>query len=420
MLEEILPPGLLAVLYKKANAHPLEPGEEALLADWIGQSPHKEAFVQQLSNEDAVWEDLKARYGFAPEGEWARMQQRITADAGIETPPAARLRSLRPWRWAAAAVFLLMAGGAWFWWNRQPGMRDIPTPIVQQTPIAPGKDGAILTLADGRQLVLDSLGNGVVASESGASVYLNNGQLAYNRSTGQPGAGQPAADAYNILSTPRGRQFTVVLPDGSRVWLNAASSIRYATGMTGSRRVVELLQGEGYFEVAPHNNQDFVVQVGQQATVLQPASGSKKPGFNINAYQDEPGILVTAVEGGARVLSGLLTQEGTMPVNAKTQELQPGTQATLQAGSIRLQQPDMGKVLAWKNGFFNFENANLQSVMKQLERWYDIEVVYEKQPPPIFFVGKLSRKMTLEGVLKTLEESEVHFRMEGRKLIVRP
>lgn len=307
-----------------------------------------------------------------------------------------RVRFLRRWVPAAAAAILLLAAGAYLWTaNRKDAL-----PTVEATVITPGKAGAILTLADGSQVVLDSLDNGVIANQNGARVVLRNGQLAYD-----PAENGNGEIVFNTISTPKGRQFQVTLPDGTLVWLNAASSIRYPTVFSGEERKVEVT-GEAYFEVAKNAKMPFRLNVNNKAEIN--VLGTH---FNVNAYDNEKAIATTLLEGSVRVAANL-----DQPVI-----LQPGQQAQIaKAGINVIENADIDKVIAWKNGLFHFEGATLAEIMRQLERWYDIEVVYEKGIPDIEFEGEMTRDVSLNGLLVMLGKTEMHFRLEGRKLIVLP
>lgn len=324
------------------------------------------------------------------------LEQKITNEQ--ELPPVRRLSFLRRWA-AAAAILVLLAAGYFFLFTDRSSKQ---APIVSQSPvidIAPGKEGAILTLADGRTVVLDSLGNGVIATQNGSTVVLKNGQLAYDAD------GAATAIAYNTMSTPKGRQFQLVLPDGTKVWLNAASSLRYPTVFAGTEREVEVT-GEAYFEVAKNKQKPFRVKINEQTTVE--VLGTH---FNINSYQNEEHINTTLLEGSVKVING----------NERI-IITPGQQAQV-AGQAKIKVVngvDLEKVMAWKNGMFNFQDATLKEVMRQLERWYDIDVVYEKGVAEPEFMGKMGKDLSLSEVLRGLRMSEVHTRIEGRKLIVMP
>ena len=312
-------------------------------------------------------------------------------------------------KYAAAAILIIAVG--FFLWSSL--LKRIPATspdkrLAIKTDIAPGSQGAILTLADGRQVVLDSLGNGVVADQTGTQVLLQDGKLIYDHA-----ASTVEQVAYNAISTPKGRQFQLILPDQTKVWLNAASSLKYPTHFSGKERRVEI-KGEAYFEVAKNAAMPFYVDIDSTTTVR--VLGTH---FNINAYDNESSIKTTLLEGKVLVKSDV----GSKKYDAQNSViLKPGQQAVLAGHSLLTidQSPNIEKVMAWKNGVFNFEEATLQEVMHQLERWYDIDVQYETGIPKLQFVGKMGRDLSLNNVLRGLELSKVHFRLEGRKLIVLP
>lgn len=318
-------------------------------------------------------------------------------------------------RWVAAAAFILLAAGAWLQYGNNKQQKPAGISQTPQREILPGKSGAVLTLADGRKVVLDSLGNGVVAIQNGTRVVLQNGRLAYDAAS--KGA---LAVTYNTMSTPKGRQFRLMLPDGTQVWLNAASSITYPTVFAGKERRVEI-KGEAYFEVKSlfakggHGKVPFIV------TINPPLGGRSGQGeevevlgthFDINAYPDEEVVKTTLLEGLVRVSGG---QDYAV--------LQPGQQAQVSSSKkIKVvKNADTEKIMAWKNGLFNFEGAGIEEVMRQLSRWYDIDVVYEKGVPDINFVGTLDNNVSLSGVLKAFKGFGIHYRIEeGRRLVVLP
>lgn len=319
--------------------------------------------------------------------------------------PVHRIHFLRKWGWAAAILLLLSAGGIYLWRSGSGGNEQQPG--IVKTDIAPGRDGAILTLADGRKIVLDSLGNGTIATQNGTEVVLKNGQLLYADNI----AGANGQQQWNTMQTPKGRQFNVTLPDGTRVWLNAASSITFPTAFDGNERRVQVT-GEAYFEVAKNKTKPFFVKIKDRAEVQVLGTS-----FNVNGYDDEPRISTTLLEGA-------VSMQGSGPSAPGTVVLKPGQQAQMArdgSTALTVKQADIDKVMAWRYGAFNFEGASLQEVMRQLARWYDIEVVYETGIPDIYFVGEMSRDLGLSGVLKALEATNVHFRLENnRRLIVQP
>jgi transmembrane sensor len=324
-----------------------------------------------------------------------RIEKEISAEKKIYRFSA---RTIVRWT-AVAAIFILVAtvGFEWITKKNNPTLNG-SNEISSSQKIEPGKEGAILTLSDNRTILLDSAGNGLIATENGSKIEMNNGQVIYN-------ASEATEVTYNTMTTPKGRQFRLVLPDGTRAWLNAASSLRYPTAFRGNERKVEVT-GEVYFEVAKNKAMPFRVGVNKDMQVV--VLGTH---FNVNSYSNEASINTTLLEGSVQIAN-------------KDQKviLKPGQQAQINPGKKINVVNDVNfkKVMAWKDGVFDFNNASLQEVMRQLERWYDIEVVYEKGVPDIEFVGRMGRDLSLSDVLKGLKLSEVHFRLEGRKLIVMP
>ncbi|WEK33832.1 MAG: FecR domain-containing protein [Candidatus Pseudobacter hemicellulosilyticus] len=326
---------------------------------------------------------------------------------GLPSRPVPHIPLVRRWRWVAAACLagLLTFGAAYYLVRTKTSLLPAPTAMT----IDPGREGAILTLADGRQLLLDSLGNGLVTTQQGTELLIRNGQLSYNST----GGSQPAV-GYNSMSTPKGRQFQLQLPDGTRVWLNAASTLRYPIAFTGKERVVEL-NGEAYFEVAKDTRLPFRVLVPNKARIE--VLGTH---FNLHAYADAPAVQATLLTGSVRVSSSPNNVTATSLLLTPGQQAQVTQQPAAGAGITLLKEVDLEKVMAWKNGLFNFNNAAFPEVMQQLERWYDITVVYEKDIPAIQLEGEMTKGMTLNELLAGLGELGLHYRLEGRKLIILP
>jgi ferric-dicitrate binding protein FerR (iron transport regulator) len=310
----------------------------------------------------------------------------------------------RSWlRYAAAAVLLLAIGGAVLW--RAGGKRtDDRSQITAKHAIQPGGNKATLTLADGRIIVLDSTANGVLAEQNGIKIInLANGQLSYNKSGIEK---SNIEKSYNTLTTPRGGQYQVVLPDGTRVWLNAASSITYPTVFSENARIVTVT-GEAYLEVEKDAARPFSVRTkGQQVAVLGTS-------FNINAYENETSTRTTLLEGSISIVP-----DSAVIYHLSSVTLKPGQQAGLTATGFNVQQADTEAVLAWKNGLFHFSSAGIEDIMRQVARWYDIEVVYEGKITTDRFSGKVARSANISEVLKVLQESGVRFKIENQKIIV--
>ncbi|MBV7530940.1 FecR family protein [Chitinophaga sp. sic0106] len=370
--------------------------EQQHLTEWTNDSDANRALFAEMTDERQLTAHLQQLYAY----DSARMIRKISeAVPAFAEPKVIRVHPLKKWGWAAAAAVLLIAGGSYFWSTHQ---KDVGRQLaVHQADIKPGSQGAVLTLADGSQLILDSMQSGVIASQKGASVILASGELIYD-----PTASKNSELDFNTMTTPKGRQFQVTLPDGTRAWLNAASSIRYPTTFAANERRVEVT-GEVYFEVVRNVNSPFFVAVGNKAAIEVLGTS-----FNVNAYTNEAVVRTTLADGSVRVIA-LAGSKNTSLV------LKPGQQAAVADQQVSLaDQADLEKVMAWKNGLFNFDGASLEEVMRQLERWYDIEVVYENGIPRTRFIGEMSRQIALTDLLEILKRTEVDFRVEGRKLIV--
>lgn len=329
-------------------------------------------------------------------------QERSRAYHLLMQQTAAPVKKMRfGYWWAAAAVLLLSIAG--YWWIDH-NLHAPPVETAKNKEIAPGKEGAILTLANGSQLLLDTFTNGMVALQGGATARVINGALVYE-STGS------SEVVWNTISVPRGRQYHLTLSDGTVVWLNAASTIRYPVQFTGSTREVRIT-GEVYMEAASDAGRPFRVNVNDKAAVDVLGTA-----FNINAYDNENIIATTLIEGKIKVFN--TTSQG-----IPSKLLLPGQQARIahtNASPVNvISDVDVEKVMAWKNGLFNFNGASLEQVMKQLERWYDIEVVYEQGIPEKKLIGKMTKDVTLNGLLIGLKELDIHYRLENRKLVILP
>lgn len=300
-----------------------------------------------------------------------------------------------------AAMVALAAIGLWVW---KPGASNKP-PIARKTvpekqeQIIPGGNKAVLTLAGGKQIILDSLQNGSIALQGNAHILkLTSGRLAYQAD--HTGSG-PAV--YNTITTPNGGQYQVWLPDGSKVWLNAASSLRFPTVFNGNEREVEMT-GEVYFEIAKNQEKPFTVKSGGFSIQVLGTN------FDVNAYADEAVFKTTLLQGAVSVRDGL-----------GSSLLEPGEQAiaTDAEKNIRvLREADTEEAIAWKNGRFQFSNADIPTIMRQIARWYDVDVHYEGNIPMEHFTGEVSRYSSLDKVLKIFALSQIHFRIEGKKIVV--
>lgn len=308
--------------------------------------------------------------------------------------PKPRIRFLRKWGWAAAVILLLgIAGVAVKITSKQP-----PLAKNEQQDVLPGTERATLTLADGSTIQLDSAANGTLARQGNTAVVkLANGQLTYQYS------GTTAdATATNTITTPRGGQYRLTLPDGTKVWINAATKVTYPVAFTGKDRRIKVT-GEVYMEVAPDVSKPFLVEVGDQLQVQVLGTS-----FNINSYTDEPAIKTTLVDGSIRVV---YAQEKRM--------LKPGEQAVAASSTINIRSGiDMSQVLAWKNGYFSFDNISLKEMARQIERWYDIKITFQGNVEDISLKGEMDRGVKLSGVVRFFNSYGLNARMDGNTLVL--
>lgn len=305
---------------------------------------------------------------------------------------------------AAAAVLLTMIGaGSYFFLFKKPVTEPAHAETAKAKPrdLPPGHDAAVLTLGDGRTIILDSA-SGTISKQGGATVINLNGQVSYANTTKD----KPAAVVYNTISTARGNQYQLILADGSKVWLNSASSLRFPTSFTGDTREVEL-DGEGYFEVAKNPSKPFHVKTNSQDIEVLGTH------FNVNAYNDEGTTKTTLLEGSVKVSQSAIG-------NRQSAILKPGEQSVLKANSPFTidYSPDIDQVMAWKNGWFEFDNTDIKAIMRQISRWYDVDIRYETKTDNQTYGGRISRNINLSNILKMLELYGVHCKLEGKTLTV--
>lgn len=309
-----------------------------------------------------------------------------------------RTRRLWPRIAAAASIVVAVSVSAYFFLSKPKADQHVA--VKARTEILPGGNKAYLTLGNGQRISLTDAKNGTIASQAGKAVQKTaDGTLVYDNSH----SNHNAADiTFNKIETPRGGQYQVVLPDGSKVWLNAASSLRYPAAFTGNNREVELT-GEAYFEVAKDKAHPFRVKTEKETVEVLGTH------FDINHYPDEPAVKTTLLEGSVRITTG--TSE---------RIIKPGDQAIITADKIKVQPADEEEVLAWKNGLFVFNDEPLESIMRKVSRWYDVDVQYaDNVDRTQAFGGGISRYSSVTKVLEKLETTRlVHFKIQGRTIYV--
>ncbi len=349
----------------------ITPDEETILFNWYNsqQDAPVEIPVAFAKNSHL----LKKRI-------WQKIEQQKT---GRKTSVLLSFLSVRN---VAAAILLTLIGATTFYLlqNNSPAESSVAiNNLPKSTEILPGGNKATLTLANGEIVTLDDANNGKISSQGNSNVVkLKSGLLAYQQSvTSVP---EPIA-AINILSTPKGGQYQVKLPDGTMVWLNASSSLKYPTFFSGKERVVELT-GEGYFEVAKNKDMPFKVKVKDMEVAVLGTH------FNVMAYTDESTVNTTLLEGSVKIHTPQVSKIIT-----------PGEQAQLSAnGKMSITNADLEETVAWKNGYFQFASANMQTVIRQVKRWYDADIIYSGNIEE-HFTGTISRSVDAEKVLKKLQ-----------------
>jgi transmembrane sensor len=296
---------------------------------------------------------------------------------------------------SAAAILLIIIGGSWYWQSMQKST-TIAGAEQHINDVAPGTSGAVLTLANGKKIILDSTGNGLLFNQSNAGIYKNNDGIAY-----EINANTNRDIQYNTLSTPVTQTYTITLSDGTKVWLNAGSSITYPVVFNKDERRINIT-GEVYMEVAKNKSRPFYVRYNQSEIKVLGTS------FNINAYAAEPVSKTTLLEGTIQ-----LTWKD------KKQLLKPGEQVEENEKEIHLfKNTNTESVIAWKNGYFLFEDVDVDQVMNQLKRWYDVQVEYVSNKPAGHFAGEISRNTNLLTVLEILNKSGIQAKLVNRKIIV--
>lgn len=396
------------------------PGEVSLIFDWIqsGSADHlmDKALAAALADQSMAASGAESEKQLVLSQLLAQIRADQPEEAALTEIPHTR-RLFRPWMMAAASLILLLALG--YWYFSQETRRITKPPAVASTIIAhPGTTGAILTLADGSQVDLDSTGAALPATQGNTRLSRKNNELVYsgdnattqaNATTGANAQAPARANAaeppvYNTLITPRGREYSVVLSDGTKVWLNAGSSIRYPVKFDTKHRDVAIT-GEAYLEVAKDKNRPFIVQ---SAATSVKVLGTK---FDVTNYEDDQKTSVTLLEGSVSVGNG-----------ATDLLLTPGHQAQIAhaGGAMTIRNEDGSRVTAWTRGLLDLDNTDFASLMRQISRWYDVDVVFKGMPAGVHIGGLLHRNVDLDVVLQYLKDNGIHYTAQGKTITILP
>lgn len=385
------------------------PEEFAELFGYL-RNPDYDALLQERMEEQQISESLETPQ---PQANWEAIYNKIKpATDRIHALPAAPERSSVRSLWigritAAAAILVLTATGGWWWMNQQqPAATPATQSVAQVQPtadIAPGTDKATLQLADGSRIELQQNKQGLLTQQGNTLVNQDGTGVLRYKATDQSTAvaNQPMI---NRLTVPAGGKFMLILPDSSKVWLNANSSLTYATAFTGPQREVTL-SGEAYFEIARDPQHPFIVKSERSEVKVLGTH------FNVSAYNDDQVHAVTLCEGAVQ-----------LTVGARTALLKPGDQASFrqQEEKIGIRTIDVEDAIDWKNGYFHFDNAGIEQVMNKIRRWYNIQVVYEGAKPAVKFTGMIARQEKLSRLLELLRTTGgADFQISNNQVIVK-
>jgi hypothetical protein len=307
----------------------------------------------------------------------------------------------------AASLLAILSIGLYFYSNRSVDIqKELSKSEIseEKVTIKPGGDKAVLTLSDGSKIILEDAKNGLLANQAGVSIQKTaDGELLYSFAKNDKRIPEtiPSEVIYNKIETPFGGKYQINLPDGSKVWLNSASTLRFPAFFSGNTREVEL-NGEAYFDVARNPDMPFKVNTKDQIVEVL---GTQ---FNINSYSDEESFKTTLIEGSVKII-----------YKDRVVLLSPGQQFQPSLKSAKVVEADTEEVIAWKNGYFLFKDEDIQSIMRKVSRWYNVEVTYSGDIPDVGFGGNISRSKDINEVLNVLQlTNAVHFKVEGRRITV--
>jgi ferric-dicitrate binding protein FerR (iron transport regulator) len=393
--------------------------EERELNAWLAEAEHNRLFFQQITDKTILKEKLKLYASADSESIWKKTLQKMDGGKLVDLYPEKKSFRIPFGKVAAAAAIVILASaGTWYYFS-QSSTKETAKTENYDTPakgaIVPGSNKAVLTLADGSNIILNNAQNGDLVNQGNTQITKTDGRLTYNRKPDSDGS-QNGQDLYNTVTTPKGGEYQITLPDGSKVWLNAASSLRFPIAFAGNERIVELT-GEAYFEVNPQHHIAPAGKPGKTPFIVKinTPEGHKDEvevlgtHFNVMAYTEEAAIKTTLVEGAVKVTSG-----------SASRTIKPGEQAKLKQGDISVQQVDAQDVIGWTNGFIPVSGPDLAYTMRQIARWYDVNIVYEGKQPEVAFEGKLPRTASIESIIKLLRANNIKARLneKERKIII--
>ena len=378
----------------------LSEAEKKQLENWLQANSQNQFLFEKLQTDEYLKAELKLLYSFDDQRAFEKIRETLGTKSPVVSLKKNRIRRMAV---AAAAIVIIATSATIFFLStskRQIGevVQIKESPALPAEKIIPGGNLATLTLSDGSVISLKDTENGVLTKEGNVDIVkLKDGQIAYGKAENAT-----PEIRYNVVTTPRGGKYNLTLSDGTKVWLNAASSLRFPASFSGKERKVEM-EGEVYFDIAKDLKHPFIVVV-DGAEIL--VTGTE---FNVNAYRDEQSMKITLLQGNVSLKN---TQNQT--------NLTPGQQAEIsETGNFMIHKTiDLDDVIAWKEGLFHFNKADLKTVMKEISRWYDVDVEFKDAGKRRVFKGEMQRDLELSQVIKILNKHHINIELSGRKMIV--
>ena len=374
--------------------------EKDQLEQWLQADTRNQELFRKLTDEVTIDSELETFEANDKDKAWQNIVKKTGFKNITRKKTAAKL-----WPYAAAIIVLIASAITLTRYFNTSGEQKMA--IKPQKDLPPGSNKAILTLADGSKVVLDDSKQGKIANQQNIIITKDkSGELVYQAAESAKPKELPQFEkvVMNMLATPRGGQYQIVLPDGTRVWLNSASSLKYPAAFVCNERRVEL-NGEAYFEVSKDPSKPFYVKTATQTVMVLGTH------FNINSYTDEAATKTTLLEGSVKVTGN---------ATGASAKLKPGEQAVNTINAIEVKEnADIDEAVAWKNGKFLFRNTDLHTIMRQLSRWYDVDVEYQGNVVQKHYRGRISRNVPVSEIFQILKTSGINFTIDGRKIIVR-